>query len=156
MFMDDQQIERESSVDEGVGDPDVPLSRILNDVIHFKEGQSRAKPINAIGVIITKWDLIAPYAERNNMDLYDPTGEGLRHFMRVCFPATSMTLKPYIDKAKVRFFPSHFQVKKYEDGTVEKWPDRGDRIDVIQERRVPRYSEQSYVNLFEWLRTFAT
>lgn len=155
LFQDDAQLEREPSVVEGVGDPDVPLARILNDVINFK-AQTRGKAIKAIGVIITKWDLIEPYAARLGMDLYDPTLEGRRRFMKTCFPATSMTLKPYVNKARVKFFPSHFQVQTYEDGSVKKWPNGGDKIDVLQERRVPRYSEQSYVNLFTWLRSFAT
>jgi len=155
MFYDDEQIEREPSADTEVGDPDVPVARILNDVINYK-AKTRGKPINAIGVIITKWDLIAPYAARYGMDLYDPTGEGLTQFMKVCFPATAMTLKPYIDKSKVKFFPSHFQVQRDSDGIVKRWGGGGDRIDVIQERTVPRYREQSYVNLFEWLRSFAT
>lgn len=156
MFLDDEQIEHEESVEEGtVGDPDVPLSRILNDIINFKT-EHKGKSINAIGVIITKWDLLAPYAVRAGMDIYDSTGEGLNNFMKTCFPGTLMHLKPYLDADQVKFFPSHFNVKRHEDGKVEKWGDTGDRIDVIQERRVPRYSEQSYVNLFKWLRSFAT
>lgn len=153
MFLDDAQIEAEPSVEDGVGDPDVPVSRILNDIINFKS-EHKGKPINAIGVIITKWDLLAPYAVRAGMNLYEE--DGIQNFMKTCFPSTSMHLKPYVDKDKVKFFPSHFNVLKDDAGNVKKWGDGGDRIDVIQERRVPSYSEQSYVNLFKWLRSFAT
>ena len=156
MFQDDVQLEAEPSAQTDIGDPDVPVNRILIDVINFKRGMSGSKPIKAIAVIITKWDLIEPYASRLNMDLYDPTGEGLQRFMKICFPGTSMTLKKYLDADKVRFFPSHYQVLKDDKNNVVKWSNGGDRIDVIHERRVPRYSEQSYMNLFKWLRRFAT
>lgn len=152
MFQDDVQLERGSS--ELEVDPDVNLARILSAVIDYKE-QSRGKDIKGIAVIITKWDLIAPYAENWGMDLYDPTGQGLQTFMDICFPATIMELKA-CGLDKVQFFPSHFQVLKNEDGTVRKWPDGSDRIDIIQNRRVPRYSEESYVKLFDWLRGFAS
>jgi hypothetical protein len=157
MFTDDAQLEREPSSPELVSDPDVPLARILQDVINYK-AQTRGKNIKAIGVIVTKADLMDPFAERLGIDLYDPAG--LREFLDNYFSATSMALKRYVDKANVRFFPSHFQVMKNKDGSVKKWAGGGDRIalfhDIRRKRMVPRYSEQSYVDLFEWLRSFAT
>jgi len=155
LFHDDVQLEAEPAGETDVVDPDVPINRILNDVIQYK-AKSSGKAIEAIAVIITKWDIIENYALNWGMDLYDGTGEGLNKFMKICFPGTLMTLKKYLDDSRVRFFPSHFQVKKDSENKVEKWPDGGDRINVIQGRRVPRYSEQSYVNLFAWLRSFAT
>ena len=160
IFDDDVQLEREPSSDEAVSDPDVPVTRILQDIINYKT-RARGKPIDAIGVIITKSDLILPYLAQWGIDLYDP--KGLRMFLNNYFSATAMTLKRYVDKANVQFFPSHFQVLKNTDGSVKKWSDGGDRIELFRDlrnpqraRKVPRYSEQSYVNLFEWLRSFAT
>jgi GTPase SAR1 family protein len=157
MFTDDAQLEREPSSDDLVSDPDVPVSRILQDIINYKSS-SGGKNIKAIGVVVTKSDLMNPFAERLGIDLY--TEEGLRDFLDNYFAQTSMTLKRYVDKANVRFFASHFQVMKNKDGKVKKWPNGGDRIelfhDIRRKRMVPRYSEQSYVDLFEWLRSFAT
>lgn len=153
MFHDDIQLEAEKT-DPGLAvDPDVNLARILGKVIDYKE-QTRGKKIKGIAVVITKWDLIAPYAARWDMDLYEPTGRGLRNFMDICFPATSMELKA-CGLDKVQFFPSHFQVLRNEDESVVKWPDGSDRIEVL-DKRMPKYSEQSYWNLFNWLRTFAS
>jgi hypothetical protein len=155
MFENDQVIEKEYDASGRVSDPDVPLSRILNAIFQYKD-ESRGRRIKGIGVVITKWDLIAPHAARWGMDLNDPTGEGMRRFIEVCFPSTSMTLKPLVDAGKVHFFPSAFKVQVNEDGSIRKWPDGGDKIEVIQQERKPVYEEQSYVNLFNWLRSFAT
>jgi hypothetical protein len=134
-------------------DPDVNLARILSAVKSHKD-QSHGKPIKGIAVVITKWDLLAPYAQNWGMDLYDSSGKGLSNFMDICFPATSMELKA-AGLDKVKFFPSHVQVAHTDSGAVKKWPDGSDMIETIPERRLPKYSEQSYVNLFEWLKTFA-
>jgi hypothetical protein len=155
MFQDDAVIEREVTPDGRLADPDVPLSRILNEVLHYKD-ESRGRRIKGIGVIITKYDLIAPYAARWGMDLNDPTGQGLTRFMDTCFPSTQMTLKPLVDAGKVQFFPSAVKVQINEKGVVGKWPDGGDKIEVLQAQRKPVYEEQAYVNLFNWLRSFAT
>lgn len=136
-------------------DPDVNLYRILSEVITHKE-MTRGKPIKGIAVVITKWDLLAPYAINMGMDIYDPSGAGLKRFMDTCFSSTSMLLKNYgLDK--VEFFPSYVQVERDDvDGSVKKWRDQSDRIRVIREKRMPEYAESSYVRLIEWLKTFAT
>jgi len=150
MFQDDVQLEAEpTSIDY---DPDVNLARILNTILDHKD-RNRQK-LKGLSVLITKWDLIAPYAANWGMDLYDPTGQGLKQFMEVCFPATSMALKSYgLDN--VQFFPSHIQVKRKANGNLEKWPDGSDKIERIEEKRVPKYSESSYVALINWLKGFA-
>jgi len=137
-----------------VGDPDVNLYRILSEVISHKE-ITRGKPIKGIAVVITKWDLLAPFAVNMGMDLYDPTGQGLTRFMDVCFPSTSMLLKNY-GLEKVEFFPSYVQVERNDDGTIKTWNDKTDQIKIIREKRLPQYSESSYVKLIEWLKSFAT
>ncbi len=106
-------------------------------------------------MIITKWDMIAPYAKNWGMDLYDTTGAGLEKFMQVCFRGTSMALKAYgLDN--VRFFPSHFQVQRDQQGNLVKWSDKdGYKIEVIQEKRVPKFSESSFVAAIDFLKTFA-
>jgi hypothetical protein len=151
LFQGDMQLEPESP--ELVLDPDVNLARIFGSVITYKE-QSRGKPIKGIAVVVTKWDMIMPYAQQWGMDLYDPSGEGQKRFMDVCFPATSMTLKS-CGCNNIEFFPSYFQVLRDDEGHALKWPEGGDQIEVIQGARTPRYSEKSYVQLFEWLKQFA-
>ena len=99
----------EAEPTELTADPDVNLYRILSHVISYKE-QSRGKTIKGIAVVITKWDLLAPYAINMGMDLYDPTGAGLSKFMDVCFPSTSMLLKNYgLEKKSFTLWKSRFR-----------------------------------------------
>jgi len=133
-------------------DPDVNLYRILDAVITHKE-QSRGKPIKGIAVIITKWDLLRPYAENFGMDIYEPSGRGLTEFMDVCFPATSMILKDY-GLENVKFFPSYVELERDSEGKPKTWPEGDEKI-LIKGRRKPSYDEQTYINLIEWLRGFA-
>jgi GTPase SAR1 family protein len=153
MFADDVAIESEYDVHGNVSDPDVPLQRILNEIFRYKQ-QTRGKRVKGIAVVITKWDLIAPFAARLGMDIGTP--DGLYKFMHTCFPGTSSALKRFIDKGMVQFFPSAIKVMLNADGTKRKWPGTdNDRIEVRQDERKPVYEEQSYVRLFLWLKSFA-
>jgi len=150
MFHRELQIEPEPS--DLALDPDVNLARILGAVVSYKE-QSRARKIKGIAVVITKWDLIAPYAMRYGYDI--STHQGMEHFMRVCFPATAQALKFYgLDK--VQFFPSAVALEYDGDGNKKSWPSGGYMIETDSRTRVPKYWEQTYVNLFEYLKSFAT
>lgn len=142
-----------------VADPDVNLKRILSAIFTHKE-VSHGKKIKGIAVVVTKWDLLAPYAENLGVDIYEPTGVGLRNFMDVAFPATSMELKAW-GLHNIEFFPSYFKVKRDDQGTPVKWPNGGDRIEVVRKRpdrptRIPNYSETSYMRMFDWLEGLAT
>jgi hypothetical protein len=162
----DVQIERETG-DLPV-DPDVNLKRILSAIIDYKE-QSHAKPIKAIACIITKWDLIAPYAAKWGMDVQDPSGQGLQNFMNICFPATSMALKSS-HVQNIQFFPSFVQTEvDSQTGREKTWgrhPRTGadDHSPIIKVKppnewitygRVPEYSAESYRNLINFLKLFA-
>ena len=134
-------------------DPDVNLHRILSAIMTHKE-QSRGTPIKGVAVVITKWDLLRPYAENLGMDIYDPSGAGLKEFMDVCFPATSMILKDYELNEKLRFFPSYVELERDRNGKAKTWGPNNFKISVGA-RRNPSCDLQSYVNLIEWLRGFA-
>jgi len=150
LFADDQQIEQEPQ--DVAFDPDVNLARILEQIISHKE-QSGGREIKGIAVVITKWDLMMPYAQQMNMDIY--TDAGRNTFMKVCFPSTSMVLDFYgLDR--VAFFPSYVQAQRDEEGQIVKWPDGSNKIEVMQHLRVPKYAESSYVGLIEWLKSFAS
>jgi hypothetical protein len=151
MFKDDRQIDAESQdID---FDPDVNLARILGEVIEHKR-HSRGKQIKGIAVVITKWDLAQPFASNLGMDIFEPSGRGLTEFMHVCFPATSMRLKAS-GVQNVRYFPSYVDVERDENGNKKRWPDGSDKI-VVKDRRKPSYSEQTYVDLINYLRMFAS
>ena len=163
---------REVQIDRVTGDlpidPDVNLKRIFSAIIDYKE-QSHAKPIKAVAVVITKWDLIMPYAAKWGMDIQEPTGVGLQNFMNICFPATSMALKSsHVEN--IRFFPSFVQTEiDSHTGKEKKWekhPQTGkaDGSPIIKVKppsqwltygRVPEYSAQDYRNLINFLKTFA-
>ena len=151
IFADGARLEKEPT---GIAnDPDVNLPRILDSVFEYKE-RSGGKKIKGIAVVITKWDLMQPFAQKMNMDIQ--SAEGLQNFMTAAFPDTMMSLKAYgLDN--VRFFPSYFKVKRDSKGNVEKWSDGTDRIEKHESiLRMPKYPEKSYVNLFEYLKSFAT
>lgn len=135
-------------------DPDVNLHRILSAILTHKE-QSKGRPIKAIAVIITKWDLLRPYAENIGMNIYEPSGQGLKEFMDTCFPATSMILKDYgLDN--VQFFPSYVDLEYDLKGQPRRWLDGDQGFKIVTNKRVPSCDLQSYVNLIEYLLTFAT
>lgn len=163
---------REVQIDRVTGDlpidPDVNLKRILSAIIDYKE-QSHGKPIKAIACVITKWDLIMPYASKWGMDIQDPTGLGLQNFMNICFPATSMALKSsHVEN--IRFFPSFVQTEiDTETGKEKTWgkhpqTSKTDNSPIIKVKppsqwleygRVPEYSAFSYKNMINFLKTFA-
>lgn len=162
----DVQLERETG-DLPI-DPDVNLKRILSAIIDYKE-QSHGKPIKAIACVITKWDLIMPYAAKWGMDIQDPSGQGLQNFMNICFPSTSMALKSS-HVQNIQFFPSFVQtevdVQTGKEKTWERHPQTGklDNSAVIKVKppnewltygRVPEYSALPYRNLINFLKTFA-
>jgi len=137
-------------------DPDNYLHRLLSEIFIYKE-HSRGKPIKGVAVVITKWDTISNYAASWGMDVYDPTGQGLKEFMDVCFPSTSMILKDYGFGfgANIKIFPSYINVERESDGVPKTWADGKEKI-VLKERRMPDADLQSYVNLIQFLLSFAT
>jgi len=154
----DIQLERETG-DLPI-DPDVNLKRILSAIIDYKD-QTHAKPIKAVACVITKWDLIMPYASKWGMDILDPTGLGLQNFMNICFPATSMALKSSRIK-NIQFFPSFVQTEvDAQTGKEKRWPEGGPIIKVkppnewLTYGRVPEYYALGYRNLINFLKTFA-
>ena len=150
------QVEKESA--ELHFDPDVNLHRILNEVVIHKE-QSRGRPIKGIAVIISKWDLIQPFAESMGLDVY--TAQGLRDFMDVEFPATSQLIKSLGMADKVQYFPSYVDLERDNEGNPKQWGN-GSPMIKIRDRdtmgrpiRRPSYPEQQYVNLIGFLKGFA-
>lgn len=152
IFEDDTKLETEP--EDVQTDPDVNLARILESVFEHKESTS-SKKIKGIATVITKWDMLEPYAKKKDMDIYESSGKGLQNFMNVCFPATMMTLKSY-GMQNVRFFPSYIRVKRGAYG-MERWDDGSPKIEAHERYlRMPKYAEKSYVDLFEYLKSFAT
>lgn len=138
-------------------DPDNDLHRILSEIFIHKE-QSRGKAIKGIAVVITKWDTIAPFASNWGMDIYDHTGKGLKEFMDICFPNTSMILKDYGFGfgANIKVFPSYIEVERDSNGNVKRWDSDGKEKIVVKDRRMPSCDLQSYMNLIQYLLSFAT
>lgn len=133
-----------------VNDPDVNLARILQSIYRYKR-KSRSSKIEGIAVLLTKYDMVNVHAKARGMDFYTP--DGLRLFLHTFFRQTSGLLKAY-GLEKVRFFPVHVQVETVDkgDGNVEFT----NNIMTNPERNLPIYSEQSYLDLIDWIReTFA-
>lgn len=157
-FHHDIQLERETG--DLPNDPDVNVKRILAAVVEYRE-QTRAKPIKAVGVIITKWDTIQPYAQKWGMDILDPTGMGLQNFMQICFPSTSSYLKAS-HIPNIKFFPSFVQTEfDGQTGKEKKWEDNSAIVKVkppnewLTYGRVPEYSAAYYREFITWMKTYA-
>jgi len=133
-----------------VVDPDVNLARILQTIYRYKR-ESRSPQIEGIAVLLTKYDMIDVFAKARGMNFYD--AEGMRLFLHTYFRQTSSLLKAY-GLEKVQFFPVHVQVERVEkpDGSVKFT----NNILTDRQRNLPVYSEQSYLQLIQWIReTFA-
>ena len=136
-------------------DPDVNIARIVQAIIQCKE-DSHSPRIEGMAVLLTQYDIIAFHTKHMGMDLYSV--QGIQRFLNKYFPQTMGLLK-FFDLTKVRFFPVHVQVVRDANNPHEfaQWPDgTGDRIQIDDQRRLPVYSEESYLNLIEWIKqTFA-
>lgn len=144
-------------------DPDVNLARIIDAIWKYRR---KKKKIVGMAILLSKYDQIIYTAKTRDMDLRDPIGR--RRFMDVYFPQTSANLKKF--GMPVEYFPVFVQVETDDKGFPLKWPEEevrmpdgstkmmspGHKIKVHQERRLPVYSEESYLNLIGWVKeTFA-
>lgn len=129
-------------------DPDVNISRLLDCIYKYKR-ETQAPPIKGIGVLLTKYDAMASFLSEQGMSLTDPVG--VQNFMSTYFKETYAVLKWYgLDK--VRFFPSWVELERDKEGNVCQ-NDRGYKIACHANRRVPKYSVQSYLDLINWVKT---
>jgi len=143
---------------EGISNfPDVNISRMLQEVRNYKKGKS----IEAIFVVITKWDILQPYLiEKQGIDLYAPNG--IRQFMNVYFPGTTMQLKQLEEKGVVKYYPSHVKLVKDEKGEAEYWGPGDPKVNVVTKDAeenpclLPDYSQASYMALFDDLEALAS
>jgi hypothetical protein len=148
LMFDGKGIEKEP--DSLLPDPDVNLARILASIYRYKR-ESRSPKIEGIAVLLTKYDMIDVFVKARGMDFYHE--DGMRRFLHTYFRQTSSLLK-YYGLEKVRFFPVHVQVERIEkkDGSVQFT----NNILTDPHRNLPLYSEQSYLNLIDWIKeTFA-
>ena len=135
-------------------DPDLSAARILSQIYGFKQ-DSGSPPIDGIGVIFTKYDLVEPYCKANGMNLY--THEGAQKFMETFFRQTSAVLKYYNEDNsldKVKFFPFHIQVKRKDLGNGESELMRGPNgYEIARDprRNLPVFSEQSGYDIIDWI-----
>jgi len=160
-FADGIQIEKETEDEELSGistDPDANLYNFLSNIVSYKES-CKGKPIKAIAVVVTKWDLLMPYAQEMGIDLDDPSGQGIQTFMEAFFPQTTSLLKfegsrnPNI---QLKYFPSYVKIARDSQGKPLKWPDDSNKIEMETNQRIPKYWSQSYLDLINFLGTFAS
>ena len=151
MFKDDVQIEREAADIEF--DPDVNLARMMGDIVEHR--RRVRKPLKGIAFVITKWDMIAPYAQDLGMDV--TTTQGLNEFLDVCFPSTKMRIKMLVEDwgTRVEYFPSFVDVQRNGDGSLRKWDDDSAKI-LVKDRRIPSYGSQYMVNLINFVGSYAS
>jgi hypothetical protein len=161
-FRDGMQLEKETEDEQLSGisvDPDANLYKFMQDIMTYKEN-SKGKPIKAIAVVVTKWDMLMPYAQEMGIDLDDTTGQGIQTFMETFFPQTTSLLKFEQQRnpnMQLRFFPSYVKIQKNTlTNKSEQWPDGSSKIEMEPNLRIPKYWAQSYVDLINYLGTFAS
>jgi len=132
-----------------IQDPDVNISRLLDCIFTYKE-RTAAPQIKGIAVLLTKYDAETARLADQGMDLTNPVG--VEKFMRTYFPDTYATLQFY-GLHNVKFWPTWVELAQ-DPKTREaiKHPIRGYRIKVNYQRRVPYYSEKSYLELIDWIK----
>jgi len=139
-------------------DPDVYTYTVLNAIFEYRRRNKRPDP--HIIAILTKWDEAKARAKEIQMDIYDESESGMERFLANGFRATSMLLKPLIEKGNVKFFRSWFAIKTREDGSKIYW-DNTDKpvIDLHEDpdsfiRFRPKFAEEDYVKLVRHIGSF--
>lgn len=155
MFKNDLQIEREPS--DIAFDPDVNLARIFGGIIDHKRTKQGAKPLKGCVIMISKWDLIEPYAVEMGMDV--TAEQGRERFMQVCFPFTTMKIKAMqrVFDTKVLFVPSFVEVEKDGKGNIVYWdPDVKKQPKIkVGDNRIPSYGMGWMADTINFLGQFA-
>ena len=160
-FQDGLQIEKETEDEELSGistDPDANLYNFIQSIISYKE-DTKGKPIKAIAVVVTKWDMLMPFAQEMGIDLDDVTGEGIQQFMETFFPQTMSLLKfeqQRNQNMQLQFFPSYVKTVKDAQGKTVMWPDNTPKIELETNLRIPKYWADSYLRLINFLGSFAS
>lgn len=155
LFKNDVQIEREPA--DIAFDPDVNLARIFGGIIDYKRTHSNSKPLKGCVVMISKWDLVAPYASEMGMDVL--TEQGRDRFMEVCFPFTAMKIKAMrrVFDTKVLMVPSFVEVERDGKGNIVYWDPETKRQPKIRigENRMPSFSMGWMADVINFLGQFA-
>jgi len=154
MFRDDRVVEREPS--DIAFDPDVNLARIFGGIIDYKRTHSNSKPLKGCVIMISKWDLIEPYAVDMNMDV--STEQGRENFLETCFPWTRMKIKAMqrVFNTKVLFVPSFVEVQRDGQGNIVYWDEKKTQPKIkVGDNRMPSYSMGWMADTINFLGQFA-
>jgi len=106
--------------------------------------------------MISKWDLVEPYAVEMNMDVM--TEQGRERFLEVCFPFTRMKIKAMqrVFKTKVLFVPSFVEVERDGQGNIVYWDaEKKEPRIKVGENRMPSYGMGWMADTINFLGQFA-
>jgi hypothetical protein len=154
MFSNDEQVEREPS--DIAFDPDVNLARIFGGIIDYKRTHT-SKPLKGCVIMLSKWDLLEPYAVKMSMEI-DKSEQARQRFMEVCFPFTSMKIKAMqkVFNTKVLVVPSFVVVKRDGKGNIVYWDEEKKQPKIkIGDNRMPSYSMGWMADTINFLGQFA-
>jgi hypothetical protein len=154
LFKNDVQVEKEEA--DIAFDPDVNLSRIYGGIIDYKRTHPSSKPLKGCVIIISKWDLMAPYAEKEGMDILSERGRN--EFMEVCYPFTKMKVKAMqrVFNTKVLFMPSFIDVVRDGQGHIQYWDaEKKKKKILVKDKRMPSYGARYYAEMINFLGQFA-
>lgn len=103
-------------------DPDVPLTRMTEDIVNYKTRQGQR--IEKAFIAITGWDKLAPKATRLGIDLLSPHvgREHMENFVAHCYPQFYAALHSSLRGNDIEYYPLYFQTHK-ENGKEKLFED---------------------------------
>ncbi len=103
-------------------DPDVSLTRMLEDLVNYKMRQNQK--IKKVFIAITAWDKLAPKAERYGINLLDPNlgRQQMIDFVANCYQQFYAALHSSLRGEDINYYPLYFQTVK-EDGKEKLFSD---------------------------------
>lgn len=159
-------------------DPDVNMVRLLQDLACYKIS-SQIKPIIGMAVIVTAsdkvqrevgddmgFDITTHYDSQTQPRQFQQQQRDMLDFVASCFPATYAAIRS-LKVPNVQFFPSYVELETDPYGVVQYWPEDPDSPKIAcckpaaysdewrHKLRKIKYSELWYIDLINWLRTFA-
>jgi len=152
LFKGDLQIEPEPA--DIAFDPDVNLSDMFGGIIDYKRTHQSSKPLKGCVIVLSKCDLMFPYAEKEGYDIL--TQRGMEDFMEICFPFTKMKVKAMqrVFNTQVKWVPSFVDVEHDGNGNIIRWPDKSPKV-LVKDKRQVSYGAMYYADMINFLGQFA-
>jgi hypothetical protein len=104
-------------------DPDVNITRMLEDLINYK--MSQGKQIKRSFIAITAWDKMARRGQQLGFNFLDPYlgRRTMEDFVASCYPQFYAALHSSLRSEQIDYYPLYFQTEKNDNGTEKIFED---------------------------------